>query len=32
VRRVHGAVRRLQSSYRLKPGVTMLLQDVEVLP
>lgn len=32
VPRIHRAVRRLQHSYRLKPGITMLLQDVEELP
>lgn len=32
VSRIHRAVRRLQHSYRLKPGITMLLQDVEELP
>ena len=32
LQRVHAAVRRLQGSYRLKPGITMLAQDVEVLP
>ena len=32
VTRVHRAIRRLQESFRLKPGVTMLSQDVEVLP
>ena len=30
--RVHRAVRRLQGSFRLKPGVTILAQDVEELP
>lgn len=30
--RVHRAVRRLQGSFRLKPGVTILQQDVEELP
>ena len=30
--RVRRSLRRLQSSYRLKPGVTILSQDVEVLP
>jgi hypothetical protein len=29
VPRVHRAIRRLQHSYRLKPGVTLLCQDVE---
>jgi hypothetical protein len=32
VGRVHRAVRRLQGSYRLKPGVTILQQDVVELP
>lgn len=32
VARVHRAIRRLQESFRLKPGVTLLCQDVEVLP
>lgn len=32
VGRVHRAVRRLQESFRLKPGVTILSQDVDVLP
>ncbi|MFN3648236.1 MAG: PG0541 family transporter-associated protein [Armatimonadota bacterium] len=32
VPRIHRAVRRLQNSYRLKPGITMLCQDVEELP
>ena len=32
VTRVHRAVRRLQGSFRLKPGVTILCQDVEELP
>ena len=31
VARVHRAVRRLQGGYRLKPGITMLLEDVEEL-
>ncbi len=31
VPRVRRAIRRLQHSYKLKPGITMLLQDVEVL-
>jgi hypothetical protein len=30
--RVHRAIRRLQSNYRLKPGVTLLSQDVDELP
>lgn len=29
VPRVHRAIRRLQHSFRLKPGVTILCQDVE---
>jgi len=28
VPRVHRAIRRLQSSYRLKPGITIFCQDV----
>lgn len=32
VARVHRAIRRLQHSFRLKPGVTILCQDVEELP
>ena len=32
VPRVQRAVRRLQGSFRLKPGVTLLCQDVEELP
>jgi hypothetical protein len=32
VPRVHRAIRRLQGSYRLKPGVTIFCQDVEELP
>ncbi|MGV3722515.1 MAG: PG0541 family transporter-associated protein [Actinomycetota bacterium] len=32
VARVQRAIRRLQESFRLKPGVTLLCQDVEVLP
>ena len=32
VARVQRAIRRLQGSFRLKPGVTILCQDVEVLP
>jgi len=32
VSRLHRAIRRLQGSFRLKPGVTLLSQDVEVLP
>lgn len=32
VERVRRAIRRLQSSFRLKPGVTILCQDVEELP
>lgn len=31
VPRIRRAVRRLQHSYKLKPGVTMLVQDVEEL-
>lgn len=30
--RVHRAIRRLQNSYRLKPGITLLVQDVEEMP
>jgi hypothetical protein len=30
--RVHRAIRRLQSSYRLKPGISLFCQDVEELP
>jgi hypothetical protein len=29
-RRIVAAVRRLQETYRLRPGITMLLQDVEI--
>jgi len=32
VTRVHRAIRRLQESFRLKPGVMLLCQDIEVLP
>ena len=32
VPRVHRAIRRLQGSFRLKPGITLLCQDVEELP
>jgi hypothetical protein len=32
VERVQRAIRRLQGSFRLKPGVTILCQDVEELP
>jgi hypothetical protein len=32
VHRVHRAVRRLQDSFRPKPGITMFTQDVDVLP
>ncbi|MBM3457204.1 MAG: hypothetical protein FJX77_01525 [Armatimonadetes bacterium] len=32
VGRVQRAIRRLQGSFRLKPGVTILCQEVEVLP
>jgi hypothetical protein len=28
---VHRAIRRLQESFRLKPGITILSHDVEVL-
>jgi hypothetical protein len=31
VARVHRAIRRLQESFRLKPGITILSHDVEVL-
>ncbi|MBI3911840.1 MAG: hypothetical protein HY320_13035 [Armatimonadetes bacterium] len=31
VERVRHAIRRLQASFRLKPGVTILAQDVEEL-
>jgi hypothetical protein len=31
VARVQRAVRRLQESFRLKPGITILCQDVDVL-
>ena len=30
-RRIAAAVRRLQGTYRLRPGITMFLQDVELL-
>lgn len=30
--RIQRAIRRLQGSFRLKPGVTILSQDVEELP
>jgi hypothetical protein len=30
-RRIASAVRRLQGTFRLRPGITMLLQDVELL-
>jgi hypothetical protein len=30
--RVHRAIRRLQNSYRLKPGVTILSQEVDEMP
>jgi hypothetical protein len=30
--RVHRAIRRLQNSYRLKPGITIFSQEVEELP
>jgi hypothetical protein len=29
-RRITGAVRRLQETFRLRPGVTMILQDAEL--
>lgn len=32
VGRVHRAIRRLQGSYRLKPGITILQQEVQELP
>lgn len=32
VPRVHRAIRRLQSSFRLKPGITLFCQEVEELP
>jgi hypothetical protein len=32
VPRIQRAIRRLQTSYRLKPGITILCQDVEELP
>jgi hypothetical protein len=32
VPRVQRAIRRLQGSFRLKPGVTIFCQDVEELP
>jgi len=32
VPRIQRAIRRLQAGYRLKPGVTILCQDVEELP
>jgi hypothetical protein len=32
VPRIQRAVRRLQNSFRLKPGITILCQDVEELP
>ncbi len=32
VPRVQRAIRRLQGSFRLKPGVTLLCQEVEELP
>jgi hypothetical protein len=31
VPRIRRAIRRLQESYRLKPGITLLLQDVQEL-
>jgi hypothetical protein len=30
-RRIASAVRRLQGTFRLRPGITMLLQEAEVL-
>jgi len=32
VERIRLALRRLQSEFRLKPGITLLCQDVEMLP
>jgi hypothetical protein len=32
VPRIQRAIRRLQGSFRLKPGITILCQDVEELP
>src|SRR4051794_25690039 len=32
VPRIHRAIRRLQHSFRLKPGITILSQDVDELP
>jgi len=32
VERVRHAIRRFQSSFRLKPGITLLCQDIEDLP
>jgi hypothetical protein len=32
VARVQRAIRRLQGSFRLKPGITIFCQDVEELP
>ena len=32
VERVRRAIRRLQGSFRLKPGITLLCQEVEELP
>jgi hypothetical protein len=32
VARVHRAIRRLQDSFRLKPGITMFTQEIDELP
>ncbi len=32
VGRVTRAIRRLQTSFRLKPGITMFTQDIDVIP
>lgn len=32
VTRVHRTIRRLQDSFRLKPGITMFTQEIDVLP
>ena len=32
VERIRLALRRLQSNFRLKPGITLLCQDVDTLP
>jgi len=32
ITRVHRAIRRLQESFRLKPGVTLFTQEIDVLP